>query len=357
MRRVNRINKLDNVKWILTLLIVLYHIQYRCQTINNEKAFLYIKNLGDCVVPAFAIISGFLFFVNIENYSDLYIKIRKRIFTLLVPYLLWNLFHTLYINVFSLKGMNLSALDINIFTDVLQWNSSPHFWYIFMLIFWTILSPVLLFCYKNKIGRIVFFILQIIYLIFQGESIYHSRFVYILYTWAGFIGYKKYDLFENINKWSKRNKVIMCMVFGGIFLFLSLCINSFEISMQYKVWLYALKGLALIYVTYNLPDFFVGREIGYRYTFWIFAVHYWLDFYVGKFVAEYINNALLYQALTFLLVILIGALSGVIFSMVCPQLFNLFTGDRGVELAIWNKQMVREEKTDIHTNKGSEKDV
>ena len=50
-----RYRELDNAKWILTLLIVLYHIPF--VGINKyESAFLAVKNLGDCVVPAFSII-------------------------------------------------------------------------------------------------------------------------------------------------------------------------------------------------------------------------------------------------------------------------------------------------------------
>ena len=45
----NNIKHLDNVKWILTLLIVLYHIGLPYQN-KYESLFYLIKNLGDGAV-------------------------------------------------------------------------------------------------------------------------------------------------------------------------------------------------------------------------------------------------------------------------------------------------------------------
>ena len=52
-----------------------------------------IEYIGSIAAPGFFIISGFLFFVNIEN-NDKFIviknKIVKRIHTVLLPFLMWN---------------------------------------------------------------------------------------------------------------------------------------------------------------------------------------------------------------------------------------------------------------------------
>ena len=51
--------------------------------------------LGEGAVPAFFLISGFLFFWNVERLdrSTYVSKLRRRIRTLLLPYLLWNLIY------------------------------------------------------------------------------------------------------------------------------------------------------------------------------------------------------------------------------------------------------------------------
>lgn len=188
MTEKKRCRKLDNVKWILTLLIVLYHIQYVGQTGVAEKIFGYIKNLGDCVVPAFALISGYFFWSNISNITDVREKMKKRVYTLLVPYVLWNLLNTIILNVMSKGYRSIDIFNVNMWMDIIQWNSSPHFWYIFMLMFWTLFAPILYFVYKDKRVLTLLFLSQGLYLLYKGEAIYHSRFIYILYTWGGILG-------------------------------------------------------------------------------------------------------------------------------------------------------------------------
>lgn len=52
--------------------------------------------LGRCAVPLFFMISGFLFFRNVETITDILIKMRKRTGTLLVPYIIAALFFPLF---------------------------------------------------------------------------------------------------------------------------------------------------------------------------------------------------------------------------------------------------------------------
>lgn len=61
--------------------------------------------IGNCAVPIFFIISGFLLFYNIEKYTaaTYAYKMKKRFYSLLVPYLTWN---TLYLILFYIIGQN-----------------------------------------------------------------------------------------------------------------------------------------------------------------------------------------------------------------------------------------------------------
>ena len=51
--------------------------------------------LGRCAVPLFYMISGFLFFQHVDSVSDVLGKMRKRVKTLLVPYIIGALFFPL----------------------------------------------------------------------------------------------------------------------------------------------------------------------------------------------------------------------------------------------------------------------
>lgn len=91
IHNTTRLGNLDTIKLILTLLIILFHIQFlKGGDEHYRYMFYFIKNLGDCVVPAFAIISGFLYWRSITCIDNLKKKAKKRIFIIFIPYLLWN---------------------------------------------------------------------------------------------------------------------------------------------------------------------------------------------------------------------------------------------------------------------------
>lgn len=61
--------------------------------------------IGNCAVPIFFIISGFLLFYNVDKYTaGIYAhKMKNRFHTLLIPYLVWN---TIYLILFYVIGQN-----------------------------------------------------------------------------------------------------------------------------------------------------------------------------------------------------------------------------------------------------------
>ena len=325
MNRKERIKQLDNVKWLLTLLIILYHIPYQGVSGAEEKLFMFIKNLGDCAVPAFAIISGFLFWVNVDNLYDVKVKMERRVFTLLVPYMLWNIINTLGLNLINSRELKQEIFNINIWNHIIKWDSSPHFWYVFMLIFWTVFAPVLYAAYKDRRVFVLLLLSQLIYLIYKGEGIYHSRFIYMIYTWGGHLGYSRPDIWNRII--DLKGKRILSL--GTVTLYFTCCffIAAVDIGMQIKVWVYALKAVLFIIFTINLPFWGIGKMTILKYSFWIFAVHYWLDHFVSILVGRYINGVI-YQLATWLLVFVIALLSGKFINKVCPNIFRVLNGDR-----------------------------
>lgn len=253
---------------------------------------------------------------------------KRRIFTLIIPYLLWNFFHTIYLNLVNAERINSEILDINIYYDIIQCNSSPHFWYIFMLIFWTALAPILYYAYKDKRAFGVLLILQLIYLIYKGETVLYSRYIYILYTWGGAIGFLEPDLLTKIGQW--KHKSLISSIAAISYLILGIVITKIDIGMQFKVWIWGIKGVLLIIATINLPLLKIGNYTDYRYSFWVFAVHYWLDYAVSLRINMFGLNALLYQVLTWSIVVMLGLSGGIILEKICPKCFNMFTGNRGI---------------------------
>lgn len=132
-------------------------------------------------VPIYFFISGYVFFLSVkESYpKDMYVmKLKNRLKTLLVPYILWNIIATLvcfsyYFPPLSSFFPNLNVSDIdtswkailNIFWDTtvaifgdaergFVWNASPQdapLWFVRDLMFLSLLSPVIYFLIK-KLG-------------------------------------------------------------------------------------------------------------------------------------------------------------------------------------------------------------
>lgn len=323
----NNIKHLDNVKWILTLLIVLYHIGLPYQN-KYESLFYLIKNLGDGAVHAFALISGFLFFKTVKKFEDLEHKIKTRFFSLVLPYLLWNFIHTCVLSVINLYKSNYAVIDFNIRNNILKWSSSPHFWYIFMLIFWTVFSPILFLLFRDKKLLILLLLSQIGYYFYKGKNILDSRFIYILYTWGGVIGFYYPDLINKLQDMKKTYKKVLYFLALLIFILISFILFKFDFDMQIKTLLYAIKGAASIILIFNLPLLIIGKKTDFKYSFWIFATHFWLDYYIAYYVSIYIDNIFFYQYITFVVVFTICLVSGIIVNKTIPKLYTLLVGNR-----------------------------
>jgi hypothetical protein len=126
---------------------------------------LFSEILSGVSVPLLFIISGFLFFRNIDFSKQVYLKkLRSRIRTLLVPYLFWNiaafLLHFVIYSIPALKAFSHRAVDFSLIQIFWGWISddpngrlpiSTQFWFIRDLMVLLILTP-LVYMYAKKLG-------------------------------------------------------------------------------------------------------------------------------------------------------------------------------------------------------------
>ena len=129
------------------------------------------QTLVKVAVPVFFIISGYLFFANVDQWSvQVYKqKILRRIWTLLVPYLLWNI----------LMAFKLQTLSLSVFWDFWcpagiqidwlgheQWMSAPAnmpLWFLRDLIVVSLFTPII-YIGARQFGNWLLLPLSIIYL-------------------------------------------------------------------------------------------------------------------------------------------------------------------------------------------------
>lgn len=289
--------------------------------------FLFIKNLGDSVVPAFTIISGFLFFRTVKDLSDLKGKYKRRVGSLVIPYIVWNFINTFLLNFSSgLRGHDL--LSLNILDNIILWNSSPHFWYIFMLIFWTVFSPILYVLYKNKYGIVFILVSTFSYILFKGNDILGSRFTYILYVWSGLIGYYFPNLFSIIRlKGNSDNNLIIFICFL-LYIGIYFIYWHKEDKMGLLVWLYLIRAIILIFILINIKTGKYCSISLYKYSFWFYSIHFWLDVYLCNFFNRFISLLLLKQFVVFTCVCVCAYCLGYFTNKIFPSVFKILSGNR-----------------------------
>jgi len=132
-------------------------------------------------VPLFFLMSGFLFFLNVNWSIDKFKeKVVSRVHTLVIPFLFWNL---LVMGIFFIaqtvpqtkiyfSGTNQSIATYNLFdffNNLLGLTKSPisfQFWFIRDLIVMVLLTPLLILIFKNKVlATLVLFLMSYLWLL------------------------------------------------------------------------------------------------------------------------------------------------------------------------------------------------
>ena len=154
-------NIIDTAKLLLMLGVVLIHSNFSTNfkdisPIGKIVMLWGSVNIAGCCVPIFFILSGFLFFHNIDKFSKtVYLsKLHSRIRSLLIPYILWNLVAAVLF-IFKVKVLGFPGYDVIVDNHIRVlhfikgfWdlnNGYPYefsFWFIRSLMIFVVLSPL-----------------------------------------------------------------------------------------------------------------------------------------------------------------------------------------------------------------------
>ncbi len=187
---------ISNLRFPLAVMVVYVH--FFGAKINNENELLspyytfdslyniirvYISyGLCQIAVPIFFLISGFLFYQNLEkwNWKVWKGKIHRRFYTLMIPYLIWNIVRYLFnilppgFHIFHHEGFQAACLWIKDYTQpMMLWamRDSTYpihvpFWFIRDLMVMVVLTPFFYPLIKNKfLCRCLLGVLLVCYLL------------------------------------------------------------------------------------------------------------------------------------------------------------------------------------------------
>ena len=179
------------------------------------------QTLVKVAMPTFFVISGYLFFANVTewNAKTYWGKLRRRVKTLLIPYIVWNLLMAIKLKSFSLNMFWTYWTEAGKQTDWLgneQLMTAPAnmpLWFLRDLMVVALLTPII---YKGirKMGGWLVVLLTPLYLsgvcaFIPGLSAYAIYF----FTLGAFLGIRKMDIVETCMKYEKPS-YLLAAIFG-----------------------------------------------------------------------------------------------------------------------------------------------
>ena len=279
--------KITRISIIMSFLVVLLHsVNYLHY---GYKAFSFVGIIQSffsvtayVAVPTFLFISGFLFFTGVTEFKTVLLKMKKRIFTVLIPYLSWNIIITLYIMVsFNMPILKkyiindeFGALTLNnVLRGIFLYGYNGPFWYVQVLLLYISISPLLFYILKNKIISIILIILFLIPTVWCYHLSEYVRLDEFFWYFLGcFIA--KNDLLKNY----KKNKIIstMCLLFTVLFTLYLVFFSKIEVLsfIPGNIRFY-LVNTVKVFTTWFAFDLVCGEKIfKFEYgSFFIYAGH------------------------------------------------------------------------------------
>lgn len=156
-------NKLKVLSFVLISMVVLLHAQIINLSPKGISVFvqrLFSGEITRIAVSFFFIISGFLFSYNIDdnNFCKLfYGKIKKRVYSLLIPYLLWSVICLATVTLMQLLNIStigavkpISTYGITDFYDeiIAKPKIAYQLWFIRDLFIVSVISPIIYYCLR-----------------------------------------------------------------------------------------------------------------------------------------------------------------------------------------------------------------
>ena len=280
--------KKEFISFLLSILVLFIHSYFTqdigdgslASVINHKVSYFFSCSITKFAVPMFFMMSGITFFKDYNNkkYSA---KIKSRLFTLVIPFLLWNTIWMLweiftshsFIAQFSESGPYPLTIT-SILKGIFFYNCNIPFWYIFDLIIFSFAAPLVFLVIKNRYVGIVSIIgLSIVslYGIYLPEAVFYNPMSIVFYLTGAVIGYHFFDF---ASKKSSKTMQITSLIFLLAYI-VAKNIAPREIHIDNyltQTIVYTLAAFSL----WNIADMFVEKikpRAIYRRSFAIYAMH------------------------------------------------------------------------------------
>lgn len=336
-----KISKLSFVMSIFVIYIHAANLNYFGW--DNEKNMAWIVErligvgFGDCCVPTFFVISGYLFFRNIdlcESYQSLMNKItdkwKTRINSLVIPYLIWNMVGCIFYMLIArlplistmMRNEPMEISLANIGRGVFLHKAYFPLWYIATLIICVLLAPIVWLLLKNiYVGVTSLFCVAICGVLHFDFPELETRFLFC-FMFGAFLSLhlKKYVEYA----YSIKAKGIAFL----IFVFFALIRSWGDVGIWSTVILY----ISPLLIWISFPD---KQKIsgGFsKQSFFIYASHIIIVTSIGKILLKIFGNSIGAVLVAYLLApiatLIIVYILYKILSTKMPTVYRVLSGNR-----------------------------
>lgn len=282
------LKKKEYISFLLSILVFFIHSYFAqdigdnsfISVVNHKVSYFFSCSITRFAVPMFFMLSGISFFKDYDN-KKYFKKIKSRLFTLVIPYLLWNTIWMLW-QIFTSysffakfsTGEPYPLTFTSILKGIFFYDCNMPFWFIFDIIIFTFAAPLVFLIVRNKhIGILAIIGLTVASLfgIYIPEAIFYYPMSVVFYLIGAIIGY---HFFEFASKNSSKPLKIASIIFLCAYI---LAKNIIPQKLHIDNYLtqtvvYTLAAFSL----WNIVDIFIERikpRVIYKRSFAVYAMH------------------------------------------------------------------------------------
>ena len=281
--------KKEFISFLLSILVFFIHSNFAPEIagdsmismVNHRVSYFFANSITRFAVPMFFMLSGISFFKGYDNkkYAG---KIRSRVFTLVIPYLIWNTVWMLweiftshsFLARFSENNVPYPLTLTSLLKGIFFYSCNIPFWFVFDLIVFSLAAPLVFLLIKNKyVGLLSVICLSVISVfgIHLPMSIFYYPMAIVFYLMGAMIGY---HFFDYACLKSSKPMQLSCLIFLAVYV-LAKNIAPREIHIDNYLTQTVVYTLAA-YSLWNAADLFVERlkpRAIYRRSFAVYAMH------------------------------------------------------------------------------------
>jgi len=208
-----------------------------CKSLSFYSEFA--THIGTVCMVFFFFMSAFWFYRGLDTKEELFKRWKKRIKTLLIPFILWSLIILFYSVTYN--GLVFKVEDV--FFLFFETPIAGPLWYILGLLILQLFSPLVLYIKKHKKITIAFFIFVALYIFLRKYDFIPTYLIFENWWW-----------YENLLSYTP---VYILGVYLGIYH------NNLVIEKEYLSKKYTIIGIVLLIISFVLWHFF--KEIKYNF--------------------------------------------------------------------------------------------